>query len=129
MTSPSTTLTLVDSDPAELTAEVIVIGLHSQTGTGEAGGYADTLLLASGAESIVAAFDGRLTETLALLGATGAPGEVTRLATLGTITAPIVAAVGLGQEPTGAAPAPETLRRAAGAVTRALAGAQRVVLS
>jgi leucyl aminopeptidase len=129
VTSPSTALALVDTDPAELATDVIVIGVHSQAGTAEGGGYADTLLLASGAESIVAAFDGQLTETLALLGATGAPGEVTRLATLGTITAPIVAAVGLGPEPTGAAPAPETLRRAAGAVTRALAGARRVVLS
>src|SRR5262249_58698744 len=80
------------------------------------------LLLASGAESIVAAFEGRLSETLAMLGATGAPGEVTKLATLGTITAPMVVAVGLGPEPTGAAPAGETLRRAAAAAVPALAG-------
>ncbi|MEH1057833.1 leucyl aminopeptidase [Micromonospora sp. CPCC 206171] len=130
MTSPSTTLSLVDTDPAELAVDAIVIGVHSQTGEQDAtSGLAGTLLLASGAESIAAAFDGKLTETLALLGATGAPGEVTKLATLGTVTAPIVAAVGLGPEPTGAAPAPETLRRAAGAVVRALAGAPRVALS
>ncbi|MFG3712160.1 leucyl aminopeptidase [Micromonospora sp. NPDC047730] len=130
MTSPSTTLSLVDTDPAELAVDAIVIGVHSQTGEQDAtSGPAGTLLLASGAESIAAAFDGKLTETLALLGATGGPGEVIKLATLGTVTAPVVAAVGLGPEPTGAAPAPETLRRAAGAAVRALAGAPRVALA
>ncbi|MGC5018228.1 leucyl aminopeptidase [Micromonospora sp. DT47] len=130
MTSPSTTLSLVDTDPAELAVDAIVIGVHSQTAEQDAtSGFAGTLLLASGAESIAAAFDGKLTETLALLGATGGPGEVIKLATLGTVTAPIVAAVGLGPEPTGAAPAPETLRRAAGAAVRALAGAPRVALA
>jgi leucyl aminopeptidase len=128
VTSPIPSLTLVDTDPAELPADAIVIGVHSQDAEGSAG-YAGTLLLATGAESIAAAFDGRLTETLALLGATGSPGEVTRLATLGTITAPVVAAVGLGPEPTGAAPAPESLRRAAAAAVRTLAGAHRAVLA
>ncbi|TDC28816.1 leucyl aminopeptidase [Micromonospora sp. 15K316] len=130
MTSPRTTLSLVDTDPAELAVDAIVIGVHSQTGEQAAtSGLAGTLLLASGAESIAAAFDGKLTETLALLGATGGPGEVIKLATLGTITAPVVAAVGLGPEPTGAAPNPETLRRAAGSAVRALAGASRVAVA
>jgi leucyl aminopeptidase len=132
VTSPSTTLSLVDTDPAELAVDAIVIGVHTQTGDGNGSGqgrFADTLLLATGAEAVAVAFDGRLTETLALLGATGAPGEVIKLATLGTVTAPLVAAVGLGPEPTGAAPAPETLRRAAGAAIRALAGAERVALA
>jgi leucyl aminopeptidase len=133
VTSPSTTLSLVDTDPAELAVDAVVIGLHSQNTDAETTerivNLADTLLLASGAESIAAAFDGRLTETLALLGATGSPGEVIKLATLGTITAPLVVAVGLGPEPTGAAPAPETLRRAAASAVRALAGAERVALT
>jgi leucyl aminopeptidase len=142
VTSPSTTLSLVDTDPAELAVDAIVIGVHSQTGpdgaTGTSpggsagngpGGFAGTLLLATGAESIAAAFDGRLTETLAVLGATGTPGEVIKVATLGTVTAPLVAAVGLGPEPTGAAPAPETLRRAAAAAVRALAGSDQVALT
>ncbi len=134
MTSPSTTLSLVDTDPAEIAVDAIVIGVHSQTGTEDAtdqrpGGFAGTLLLATGAESIAAAFDGRLTETLALLGATGSPGEVIKLATLGTVTAPLIAAVGLGPEPAGAAPAPETLRRAAASAIRALAGADQVALT
>lgn len=121
MTQPS--LSLVDTDPAELAVDAIVIGLHSQPDEGGA------LLPAAGAESIAAAFDGKLTPTLALLGASGAPGEVTKLATLGTISAPLVLAVGLGDEPTGSAPDLETLRRGAGAAVRALAGSATVALA
>src|SRR4051812_46757927 len=116
-------LSLVDTDPAESAVDAIVIGLHSQPDEGGA------LLPAAGAESIAAAFDGKLTATLALLGASGAAGEVTKLATLGTIAAPLVVAVGLGDEPSGPAPDPETLRRAAGAAVRALAGSGTVVLA
>jgi leucyl aminopeptidase len=94
-----------------------VIGVYSQDADAPA-----PLLLAAGAQSIAAAFDGRLVETLVLLGATGAAGEVTKLATLGTITAPLVVAVGLGPQPAGALPGEEILRRAAGAAARALAG-------
>jgi leucyl aminopeptidase len=112
-------LALADTDPAELKVDAVVIGVHSGS----------PLLLASGAESVTAAFDGRLTETLTLLGATGTPGEVVKLATLGTITAPLVAAVGLGPEPAGAAPAAEVLRRAAGVAVRALAGCGTVALA
>jgi leucyl aminopeptidase len=120
VTQPS--VSLVDSDPAELAVDAIVIGLHSQPDAGGA-------LPAAGAESIAAAFDGTLTSTLALLGATGAPGEVTKLATLGTIAAPLVVAVGLGDEPSGSAPATETLRRGTGAAVRALAGSPAVALA
>ncbi|GLY01753.1 MULTISPECIES: leucyl aminopeptidase [Actinoplanes] len=121
MTQPS--LSLVDTDPAESAVDAIVIGLHSQPD--EDG----SLLPAAGAESIAAAFDGKLISTLALLGATGSAGEVTKLATLGTISAPLLVAVGLGAEPTGAAPDLETLRRGTGAAVRALAGSATVALA
>ena len=121
MSQPS--LSLVDTDPAESAVDAIVIGLHSQPDSG------GELLPAAGAESIAAAFDGRLTATLALLGATGSPGEVTKLATLGTVSAPLVVAVGLGDEPSGSAPATETLRRGTGAAVRALAGSSTVALA
>jgi len=111
------TLGLADGDPAEQAVDAVVIGVYSQDADAPA-----PLLLAAGAESVAVAFDGRLVETLVLLGATGAVGEVTKLATLGAITAPMVVAVGLGPEPAGALPPTETLRRAAGAATRALAG-------
>ncbi|GIF71763.1 leucyl aminopeptidase [Asanoa siamensis] len=130
MTAPLTTaLRLVDTDPAELTTDAIVIGVHSVAGGDGPPGLAGALLLASGAESIAAAFDGRLTETLARLGASGSAGEVTKIATLGTVAAPVVAVVGLGPEPTGAAPAPETLRRSAAAAIRSLAGNASVTVS
>ena len=121
MSQPS--LSLVDSDPAELAVDAIVIGLHSQPDDGGA------LLPAAGAESIAAAFDGKLIATLSLLGASGAPGEVIKLATLGTIAAPLVVAVGLGDEPSGSAPEPEKLRRGTGAAVRALAGSATVALA
>jgi leucyl aminopeptidase len=120
-----TALNLVDTDPAELPVDAVVIGVHSHDDTETTA----PLLLASGAESIAAAFDGRLSETLALLGASGGAGEITKLATLGTITAPLVVGVGLGPEPTGAAADAETLRRGAGAAVRALAGCGRIALA
>jgi leucyl aminopeptidase len=121
-----TSLNLVDTDPAELPVDAVVIGVH---GVADPKAEESPLLLASGAESIAAAFEGRLSETLSLLGATGALGEVIKVATLGTVTAPLLVAVGLGPEPTGAAPAPEALRRGAGAAVRTLAGSTTVALS
>jgi leucyl aminopeptidase len=122
VTSPlKTALSLVDSDPAELAVDAVVVGVYAQDD--------GTVLLASGAESIAAAFDGRFIETLGRLGATGSTGEVTKVATLGTVTAPVVAAVGLGPEPAGAAPPPETLRRAAAVALRSLAGSASVAVA
>jgi leucyl aminopeptidase len=124
VTTSIATLDLIDTDPAELAVGAIVIGVYSQDPDAPA-----PLLLASGAESIAVAFDGRLVDTLVVLGASGATGEVTKLATLGTISAPLVVAVGLGPEPIGALPSTETLRRAAGSAVRALAGTGKVVLA
>jgi leucyl aminopeptidase len=120
--------TLFDTDPAELAVDAVVIGVYRHEPDQRPSGPGDQLI-GAGSESIVAAFDGQLTGTLRLLGATGGAGEVTKLATLGTIAAPVVVAVGLGPEPAGAAPAPEVLRRGAGAAVRALTGATRVGLA
>ena len=122
--NPPTVLDLVDTDPAELAVDAVVVGVYSQAPT-----EPSAVLLASGAESITAAFDGKLTETLIRLGATGSAGEITKVATLGTISAPVLVAVGLGGEPAGALPAAETLRRAAASAVRALAGTERVALA
>ncbi|MER7005662.1 leucyl aminopeptidase [Dactylosporangium sp. NPDC000555] len=124
-----TSLTLVDTDPAELAADAVVIGVYAT----ESG---DTKLpIAPGAESIAAAFSDRpgggLAETLRVLGATGALGEVTKLAAFGAVAAPLVVAVGLGAPvggDAGRAPATESLRRAAGAAARALAGSASVAI-
>ena len=122
-----TELHLVDTDPAELNVDAVVIGVYRRDDADE------PLLLASGGESVAAAFSDRpgggLIATLHRLGATGAAGEVTKLASFGAVNAPIVAAVGLGTEPTGAAVPAETLRRGAGSAVRALAGCGRVALA
>ncbi len=124
-----TPISLSDTDPAELAVDAIVVGLHAADGDG------GRPLLAPGAESVAAAFEGKLAETLALLGATGSPGEVTKLATLGTVSAPVIAAVGLGPVPSdGGVESPgwvttETLRRAAASAVRSLAGAGKVALA
>jgi leucyl aminopeptidase len=118
-------LSLFDTDPAELAVDAIVVGVHRRNGDPGRG----ELLIGTGAESIAAAFDGRFLDTLRLLGASGNPGEVVKLATLGTVAAPLVVAVGLGAEPAGAAPDPEVLRRAAGSAVRALAGQSTVALA
>ena len=78
----------------------------------------DGVVLVSGADEVDTALGGSLARTLAALGAKGKAEEVTLVPTGGALTAPIVAAVGVG----GDEPSPETLRRAAGAVVRRLSG-------
>ncbi len=110
-----TTLTLSAAQTAELTVDAVIVGVHS----GENG-----LELGAGASGVDSALGGKLAEVLAQLGATGTAGEVTKLATLGAISAPVVAAVGLGK-PEKADDA-ETVRRAVGAAVRSLAGTAKV---
>jgi leucyl aminopeptidase len=64
---------------------------------------------------------------LATLGATGAEDEVVKLATLGSLPVPVVAAVGLGTAPADGEPVPAlAIRRASGAACRALGGRTRI---
>ncbi len=112
-----TSVSLIDGDPADLTTDALVVGVYQD---------ADGPQLAAGAQPIDEAFDGRLAETVALLGGTGVAGEVTKLATLGAVRAPVLAVVGLGERDSCT---DETLRRAAGAATRALAGAESIALA
>ena len=114
-------LSLSRESAATVTAEAIVLGIAR----GPSGP-----VVVPGAQSLEAAFDGRLLPALAGLGATGRAEEVTRLATLGTTTAPVVVAVGLGPVTAdGQAYDAEVLRRATGAAVRALAGASTVALA
>jgi leucyl aminopeptidase len=111
-------LALGGTELAALRADAIVVGVLKT---------ADGPQLAPGAEELDRALDGRLLDALVAVGATGAPDEVTKLATLGAVGVPVVAAAGLGApraEDTGA-PA-EAARRAAGAASRALGGRGRV---
>jgi len=91
----------------------------------------DGPLPAPGAEDVDAALDGSLAATLTILGATGKAGEVTKIATAGRLTAPLIVAVGVGAL-NGTPPSEqEALRRAAGAGLRALGPgkARRVALA
>jgi len=117
-----TTITLTSTTAsAKSRADVLVIGVT--TGS-------DGPMLAAGADDVDAALGGRLAATLEALGATGKPEEITKIATSGSIKAPLVVAVGLGDAPAaGAAFDLEVLRSAAGAVTRTLSGTGSVALS
>jgi len=96
---------------ARSAADVIIIGVtQDQGGPG----------LAPGADDVDSALGGTLRQTLAALGATGQPGELSRVATGGQLAAPLLVAVGIGPaEPPADA---ETLRRAAGTAVRSLLG-------
>ncbi|MBA2415187.1 MAG: leucyl aminopeptidase [Geodermatophilaceae bacterium] len=106
-----TALTLTDTDLADLTADAVVIGLLN----GEGGPS-----LAPGAEAVDVALGGRLLDALVALGASGAEDEVVKLATLGAMKTPVIAAAGLGRHD--GAVTEEAVRRAAGAASRALGG-------
>jgi leucyl aminopeptidase len=113
-----TTLATSTAAPASLKADALVIGVAK----GPKG-----LVLATGSETVAKALGTKLAATLASLGATGKADEVTRLATLGKTSAPVLVAVGLGDA--GKTYPHERLRRAAGAAVRALAGTPHVALA
>ena len=114
-------LSLSSSNAARLKVDALVVGVAR----GPKG-----LVLAPGSESVTAAFKKALLPALAGLGATGRPEEITRLATLGATSAPVLVAVGLGDlAKDGEGYDGETLRRAAGAAVRALAGSGKVAVT
>jgi leucyl aminopeptidase len=113
-----TNLRLASAEPSALDVDAIVIGVVA-TDSGPRP--------APGADDIDRALDGRLTATLEALGAKGKAEEITKIPTLGSLPAPLIVAVGLGPVAAGG-PAPEALRRAAGAATRALAGSAKVAV-
>jgi len=108
-------LSLTTTSAAAAAADAVVIGTVQD---------GDDVALAPGAEEVDAAFDGRLTDVLATLGATGKAEDVVKLPTIGRLAADVVVAVGLGKA---GAVGPEQVRRAAGAASRALAGTKRAV--
>ncbi len=108
------TLALINASAKSRTAtSALVIGLAEGK---------DGPILANGADDLDAEMDGRLLPALVALGATGKEAEVTKLATLGTAAVPVVVAVGLGETGKDGRYAAESVRRAAGAAVRAMAG-------
>ncbi|MFI6446513.1 leucyl aminopeptidase [Kitasatospora sp. NPDC050543] len=114
-----TALSVSTSSAASLRADALVIGVAK----GPKG-----LVVAPGAEAVTEAFEGKLAEVLATLGATGAEGETVKLPAPAGLKAALVLAVGLGDAAEEGYDA-ETLRRAAGVAARALAGSKKVALT
>lgn len=112
------TLTLSSTPVDQAAADVLVIGVC------EGDNHA---LSPRGADGLADRVPGGLTAALRAAGATGAEGELTRVALPGGFPAPALAAVGLG---TATGPvAPDVLRRAAGAAARGLAGTGRAAVA
>ena len=146
------TLSLTSGSPGSLTVDALVVGVakggptassgaparrprrrrKAAAGVAASGPTAPVVVVAGGPgvrRDLDRAFRGRLTQALTALGATGAAGEVTKVSTLGAVRAPVLVAVGLGEERRDEDYDAETLRRAAGAAARALAGTERVGLA
>ncbi|WP_129839433.1 leucyl aminopeptidase [Streptomyces sp. RFCAC02] len=119
-----TELTLSNLSATSVPADAVVIGLvKGGSGPVPAPGPA-------AAAAVDEAFGGRLASALATVGAKGEAEEITRLPTPDGVPAPLVVAVGLGAAPEAGEPyAPETLRRAAGAAARALAGSEHAAFA
>ncbi|MFB7376196.1 leucyl aminopeptidase [Kitasatospora purpeofusca] len=114
-----TALSVSTSAAASLRADALVIGVAK----GSKG-----IVLAPGGEAVAEAFEGKLAEVLATLGATGAEGDAVKVPAPGGLKAALVLAVGLGDAVEGGY-APEALRRAAGVAARTLAGSKKVALA
>ncbi|MCX4909326.1 leucyl aminopeptidase [Streptomyces sp. NBC_00878] len=120
-----TALTLSTAAAPGLRVDAIVVGVAK--GTGPKSG---DLVVAPGAEAVDKAYDGRLAGVLETLGASGGEGEVTKLPAPSGFKAPLVLAVGLGALPAkDGSFSGETLRRAAGAAARALAGTKKAAFA
>ncbi|MFE4972178.1 leucyl aminopeptidase [Kitasatospora sp. NPDC056651] len=114
-----TALSVSTSSAASLRADALVVGVAK----GPKG-----IVLAPGAEAVNEAFEGKLTEVLSTLGATGAEGEAVKVPSTAGLKAALVLAVGLGEAAEDGY-APEALRRAAGVAARTLAGAKKAALA
>ncbi|MEO8107608.1 MAG: leucyl aminopeptidase [Actinomycetes bacterium] len=119
-----TSLHLSSSKPSGLQVDALVVGVLKG---------AKGLVLAAGAGDVDRAFKGGLAAAVESLGGTGMASEVTRLSSLGAVTAPVVVAVGLGDDAGSSldphrADQAEMLRCATGAAIRSLAGAAKVAV-
>jgi leucyl aminopeptidase len=111
-----TTASVRTSSPRTVSAEVVVFGVR---------GDGDRLVLDTEDGALDSAHRRELAAVLKRLGGSSKLGEVTKLPSAGMVKAPMIAAVGLGDQPSD----PESLRRAAGAAARALAGTGTVAFA
>ncbi|SEL76187.1 leucyl aminopeptidase [Streptacidiphilus jiangxiensis] len=113
-----TAVSLSTSTAAALRADAVVVAVAK----GPKG-----LVLAPGAETVDEAFEGRLAEVLATVGATGAEGEAVKVPAAAGLKAPLVLAVGLGEAAEGYTA--EALRSAAGVAARTLHGSKKAAFA
>ena len=111
-----TTASVRTSSPRTVNADVVVLGFHSD---------GDGLAIAVG-DALDSSQRRELATVLKRLGASAKVGEVTKLPSAGVVKAPVLVAAGLGSK---GSSDHETLRRAAGAAARALAGTGTVAFA
>ncbi|MFC7406052.1 leucyl aminopeptidase [Georgenia alba] len=121
-----TDIELIAKDPAKTSADAIVVAVAPGTKAGSKKDSAPRILSSAlGSKAL-----SRLTDLLPVLGVTGKADEVVRVPAPDGVAASVVVLTGVGPlEGTSDTPAPEALRRAAGAATRALAGTDTAVLA
>ncbi|WP_204016634.1 leucyl aminopeptidase [Sphaerimonospora thailandensis] len=107
-----TTVRVNPSETVSIETGALIVGVHATP---------DGPTPAPGSEGLDQALDGRLTEILNAVGFTGKAEEIAKIPTFGALSAPVVVVVGLGDRPDGDYRL-ETLRRAAGAAARSVAG-------
>ena len=110
-----TSYSLRAANPAKIRAEAVVVGVVPGKKSPE---------LAAGADAVADAYGRKLRGLVSTLGVTGRAGEVTRIATDGTIASPLLVLVGLGSDIT-----PDTVRAAAGNAARAAGSVASVALA
>ncbi|MET8867531.1 leucyl aminopeptidase [Nonomuraea sp. NPDC004580] len=110
-----TTVRLNSADPVSIDTDALIVGFRSGQ---------DGPVPAVGVEALESAFGGKLAASLDAVGFAGKAGELAKLPTFGSVTAPVLVAVGLG-----GSPGLEGLRRAAGAAVRSVAGVSRAALA
>ncbi|GAA2279494.1 leucyl aminopeptidase [Nonomuraea roseoviolacea subsp. roseoviolacea] len=110
-----TTVRLNSADPVSFDTDALIVGFRSGP---------EAPLPVTGAQALDAAFGGKLAASLTAAGFAGKPGEIAKVPTFGAISAPLLVAVGLGDKSDA-----ETLRRAAGAAARSLAGTARAAIA
>jgi leucyl aminopeptidase len=107
-------LRISQDDARSTAADAIVIGVTQGP---------DGPVPAPGSEDVDAALGSTLAATLSALGATGRQDELTKIASAGSTSAPLIVVVGLGPENQDSERGRlESLRRAAGSAVRALTG-------
>ncbi len=113
------TVTLTTTAPASVKADAIVIGVYSVD---------DGVTFAPGPKD-VSAVTKNLPATLKPLGVSGKVGDVTKLPSTGKVKAPVVVLAGMGPAGGDNDVDLESLRRAAGAAARSLAGCASVAFA